>query len=280
MLTMILKTNLDDILSYSLVNTEKVTITVYSLLIALLILVTAWFVLWIIKRVFKRTLYHRAIDPGKGHTVFQLIKYIIWVIAIILVLDTLGVRITLLLAGSAALLVGIGLGVQQVFKDIISGIFLLFEGNLKVGDVVELDGIVGIVTEIGFRTTKIESRDNIILIIPNSKFIGENVINWSHIEQKTRFHVNVGVAYGSDVEKVKRLLLECAHEHQEITHDPQPFVRFLDFGNSSLDFQLFFWTDNAFRVENIKSDLRFAIDRKFRENNVTIPFPQRDVHIK
>jgi small-conductance mechanosensitive channel len=277
---MMLQTNINDILGYSLVNTDKLTITVYSLLIAVLILFSTWILLWILKRVFIKTIRRRSIDPGKGYTVYQLIKYVVWIIAIFLVLDTLGVKITLLVAGSAALLVGIGLGVQQVFKDIISGFFLLFEGHLKVGDVVELEGVVGIVKEIGFRTTMIESRDNIILIIPNSKFIEENVINWSHIEKKTRFHVNVGVAYGSDVEKVRRILMECAYEHKDITHEPEPFVRFNDFGNSSLDFQLFFWTHNAFRVENLKSDLRFAIDRKFRENNVTIPFPQRDVHIK
>mgnify|MGYP006288432079 CR=1 FL=1 len=277
---MMLQTSINDILGYSLVNTDKLTITVYSLLIAVLILFSTWILLWILKRVFTKTIRRRSIDPGKGYTVYQLIKYVVWIIAIFLVLDTLGVKITLLVAGSAALLVGIGLGVQQVFKDIISGFFLLFEGHLKVGDVVELEGVVGIVKEIGFRTTMIESRDNIILIIPNSKFIEENVINWSHIEKKTRFHVNVGVAYGSDVEKVRRILMECAYEHKDITHDPNPFVRFNDFGNSSLDFQLFFWTHNAFRVENLKSDLRFAIDRKFRENNVTIPFPQRDVHIK
>jgi len=136
------------------------------------------------------------------------------------------------------------------------------------------------VKNIGFRTTKIENRDNIIMIIPNSRFIGENVINWSHIEQKTRFSVDVGVAYGSDVELVKKVLLECAYKHQEVTDYPKPFVRFLDFGNSSLDFQLYFWTDNAFRVENIKSDLRFAINNIFKKNGITIPFPQRDVHIK
>src|SRR6056297_2791543 len=277
---MMLQTDINNILGYTLVNTEKITITVYDLLMAVIIITITWLVLWFIKRVFKRTIFRKAIDPAKGHTVYQLIKYLLWVIALVLVLNILGVRITLLLAGSAALLVGIGLGVQQVFKDIVSGLFLLFEGHLKIGDVVELDGIVGIVKDIGFRTTTIESRDNIILIIPNSKFIGENVINWSHIEKKTRFHVNVGVAYGSDVEKVQKILMESALEHKDITQDPEPFVRFNDFGNSSLDFQLFFWTNNAFRVENLKSDLRFAIDRKFRENNVTIPFPQRDVHIK
>ena len=161
---------------------------------AVVIMIITFIILWAIKRIFKRTILRRAIDKSKGHVVFQLIKYLIWIIAIFLMLYTIGVRITLLLAGSTALLVGIGLGFQQVFKDTISGIFLLFEGNLKIGDVVELDGIIGIVKGIGFRNTKIESRDSIILIIPNSKFIEENVINWSHIEQRTRFNIKVGVA--------------------------------------------------------------------------------------
>ena len=272
--------NVQDLFNQTILDSEKFTLTFSDILFALIIFVVARVFLLFLKKVFNRTFRNKAIDPGKGHSIYQLIKYIVWVIAIIVILQTIGVKIGVLLAGSAALLVGIGLGVQQVFKDIISGLFLLFEGNLKIGDVVELEGVVGIVKEIGFRTTKIESRDNIIMIIPNSTFIGENVINWSHIEQRTRFHVTVGVAYGSNVELVKKVLLECAKEHQEASDYPAPFVRFYDFGNSSLDFQLFFWTDNAFRVENIKSDLRFAIDRKFRENNITIPFPQRDVHIK
>mgnify|MGYP006304607329 CR=1 FL=1 len=272
--------NLQELIDYTIIPGDKFTLTFSDILIAILILVATRIILYILKKVFKRTFRSKAIDPGKGYTVYQLIKYLLWVIAITITLQTIGVKVGVLLAGSAALLVGIGLGVQQVFKDIISGIFLLFEGNLKVGDVVELEGVVGIVKDIGFRTTKIETRDNIIMIIPNSRFIAENVINWSHIEQRTRFHVSVGVAYGSNVQLVESILLECAKEHQEITDYPSPFVRFYDFGNSSLDFQLFFWTNNAFRVENIKSDLRFVIDRKFRDNKVTIPFPQRDVHIK
>ncbi len=269
-----------EIFEYTLIDTEKLTITVAGILLALLILVVVKITIWLIRKGFNRTVKSKAIDRSKAYTIFQLIKYLLWIIAVFMILDTLGIRLTFLLAGSAALLVGIGLGLQQVFKDIISGFFLLFEGNLKVGDVVELEGEVGIVKNIGFRTTKIENRDNIIMIIPNSRFIGENVINWSHIEQKTRFSVDVGVAYGSDVELVKKVLLECAYKHQEVTDYPKPFVRFLDFGNSSLDFQLYFWTDNAFRVENIKSDLRFAINNIFKKNGITIPFPQRDVHIK
>ncbi len=270
-----------EILEYQLINTDKFTIDVYSLLIALLIVIITRIIIWMIKRVFRKNTYlSRAVEVGKRHALYQMIKYIIWITAIFLVLDTMGIKITFLLAGSAALLVGLGLGLQEIFKDIVSGLFMLFEGNLKVNDVVELDGQIGKVKEIGFRTTKIESRDNIILIIPNSKFINGNVINWSHIQKLTRFHVNVGVAYGSDVKKVKEVLMTCAKDHSLITKVPEPFVRFNDFGNSSLDFQLFFWTDDAFYVENIKSDLRFLINQKFTENNITIPFPQHDIHIK
>src|SRR6056297_581710 len=272
--------NLDEILGKSIISGEKFTLTFSDILTAVIIIALARILLLIIRKVFKKTFKKQMADLGKVNSVYRVFKYIIWIIAIILILQTAGVKLGVLLAGSAALLVGVGLGLQQVFRDIVSGIFLLFEGTLKTGDVVELEGVVGIVKDIGFRTTKIESRDNIILIIPNSKFIEENVINWSHIETRTRFYVEVGVAYGSDVELVKKVLLECAEAHHDITDFPAPFVRFNDFGDSSLDFQLFFFTYNAFRVENIKSDLRFVIDNKFRENNITIAFPQRDVHIK
>ena len=272
--------NLDEILGKSIISGEKFTLTFSDVLTAVIIIVLARVLLFIIRKVFKRTFKKQMADLGKVNSVYRVFKYIIWIIAVIVILQTAGVKLGVLLAGSAALLVGVGLGLQQVFRDIVSGIFLLFEGTLKTGDVVELEGVVGIVKDIGFRTTKIESRDNIILIIPNSKFIEENVINWSHIETRTRFYVEVGVAYGSDVELVKKVLLECAEAHHDITDFPAPFVRFNDFGDSSLDFQLFFFTYNAFRVENIKSDLRFAIDNKFRENNIIIAFPQRDVHIK
>jgi len=272
--------NLDEILGKSIISGEKFTLTFSDILTAVIIIALARILLLIIRKVFKKTFKKQMADLGKVNSVYRVFKYIIWIIAIILILQTAGVKLGILLAGSAALLVGVGLGLQQVFRDIVSGIFLLFEGTLKTGDVVELEGVVGIVKDIGFRTTKIESRDNIIMIIPNSKFIEENVINWSHIETRTRFYVEVGVAYGSDVGLVKKVLLECAKAHADITDFPAPFVRFNDFGDSSLDFQLFFFTYNAFRVENIKSDLRFEIDNKFRENSITIAFPQRDVHIK
>ena len=270
-----------EILEYSLVNTENFNITVYNFVATIFILLITRVLIGVIHKVFKKRIYtNNNIEFGKSHSIYQLIKYFLWVIAIVLSLETIGIKITFLLAGSAALMVGLGLGLQQVFKDIVSGLFLLFEGNLKLNDVVELDeGEIGKVKQINFRTTKIETRDNIILVVPNSKFIDGNVINWSHIQKRTRFYVKVGVAYGSDVELVKNVLMECAGKHKDISKTPKPFVRFSDFGSSSLDFQIYFWTDRSFEVENIKSDLRFEIDQRFRENKIQIPFPQRDVHI-
>ena len=271
-----------DILEYSLLNTDNFDITVYNLIATMVIIILTRIIIGVIHKIFKRRIFtNQNIDLGKSHSLYQLIKYLLWVIAIVLALETIGIKITFLLAGSAALLVGLGLGLQQVFKDIVSGLFLLFEGNLKLNDIVELDdGEIGRVKEFTFRTTKLETRDNIILVVPNAKFIDSNVINWSHIQKKTRFNVKVGVAYGSDVQLVEKVLLNCTDQHKDVSKSPKPFVRFSDFGDSSLDFQIFFWTDKSFEVENTKSDLRFEIDKQFRENQIQIPFPQRDIHIR
>ncbi len=223
------------------------------------------------------------ITPGESSrkkSVLKFLSYIIWLIAILVILNLTGLKLTIFLGAGAALLVGIGFGLQQIFADLISGIFLLFEGNLREDDIVELNnGTVGRVTFIGARTSKVKTRDNVVLIIPNSHFISQEVINWSHIESQTRFNVDVGVAYGSDVQLVKKVLLACAQDNNDISSSPKPFVRFQDFGDSSLDFSLYFWTANTFEVENLKSDIRFAIEKNFRDNNIQIPFPQRDVHM-
>ncbi|NJM15536.1 MAG: mechanosensitive ion channel [Bacteroidales bacterium] len=272
--------HLRDILSYNIVSTKTFSLSVYHLVIVLLVILATNLIIWVIKRIFKRQQKKETVDIGKSQAIFQIVKYAIWVIAISLTLDTIGIKITILLAGSAALLVGLGLGLQQIFQDIVSGVVILFERVIKVGDVVELpESLIGRVREIGLRTSKIETRDNIITIVPNSKFITDEVINWSHMSEQTRFSVAVGVAYGSNVDLVTELLLKSVKTHKDVSRSPQPFVRFKDFGESSLDFEVFFWTTNSFLAENIKSDMRYIIDRLFRESNVQIPFPQRDVHI-
>ena len=275
------KMTLKDFLESTLIETKDFDITVYEILMILIILIATLLIIRVIRKVFRIRERKKEFDPGRSHAIMQILKYILWITAILVSLETVGIKLTLLLAGSAALLVGLGLGLQQIFQDIMSGVAILFEGTLKVGDVVEIQSnIVGRVVEVGLRTSKIETRDNIIMVVPNSKFVSDIVINWSHVEKKTRFHVNVGVAYGSDVEKVSRVLLQCASDQQKISASPQPFVRFTDFGNSSLDFQLYFWSTETFSVEFIKSDLRYKIDAAFRKNGIHIPYPQRDIHIK
>ena len=134
--------------------------------------------------------------------------------------------------------------------------------------------------EIKLRTSKIKTRDGIVIFVPNSQLTNNRVINWTNSNVLTRFNIKVGVAYGSDTKLVEKILLEVANEEKTVNTRIKPFVRFLDFGDSSLDFEIHFWSEEVWRIEFIKSRMRFAIDKKFRDNNVSIPFPQRDLHIK
>lgn len=267
-------------LNSSIIEAKQFDVTVFEILTIAVIILATVLVMRILRRIIRTREKRNDFDPGRSHAIIQIIKYVIWIAVILISFEVVGIKLTLLLAGSAALLVGLGLGLQQIFQDIMSGIAILFEGILKVGDIVEIQNdIIGRVIEVGLRTSKIETRDNIIMVVPNSKFVTDNVINWSHMEKKTRFHVSVGVAYGSDVGKVTQVLLECAKIQKKISGTPKPFVRFNDFGNSSLDFQLFFWTTDTFQAEFIKSEIRYNIDAAFKENGIKIPFPQRDVHL-
>lgn len=271
--------HIKEFLEFEIIHTKSLGITIFSLIIAALIIIGTRLLLFLIRRIFNKQEKRKRIDHGSSSAIYQMIKYFIWVIAIALTMDTLGIKITFLLAGSAALLVGLGLGLQKIFQDFLSGISLLIEGTLKVDDIVQMQGgEVGRVKVINLRTSKLETRDNIILIVPNSKLINDVVINWSHHEKKTRFNIKIGVAYGSDVQLVTNVLIKCASMEKAVFTTPAPFVRFVDFGSSSLDFELFFWTTQTFRVEETKSNIRYNIDACFRENGIKIPFPQRDVH--
>jgi len=277
----ILSIPFETIKEYPLINLEKFKIMPIHFFIAAIVIIGTRMLLMGVERLFgfESQIYKGDITRRKN--VYKVFSYIIWLVAVLVILNLTGLKLTLFLGAGAALLVGIGFGLQQIFADLISGLFLLFEGNLREDDVVELnDGTVGKVTQIGARTSKVKTRENVVQIIPNSHFINQEVINWSQIDTRTRFEVRVGVAYGSDVPLVKSVLLECADDHPDISRVPKPFVRFQDFGDSSLDFSLYFWSPKSFEVENIKSDIRFAIEEKFRKNKIQIPFPQRDVHIK
>jgi len=271
---------LKEALEYPLITSENFNLQPLHFILGALVVVGTRVLLLGLDKLFGLDSLITPGDSARKKNVLKFFSYVIWVAAVLFILNLTGLKLTVLWGAGAALLVGIGFGLQQIFADLISGIFLLFEGNLHEDDVVELnDGTVGRVTYIGARTSKVKTRDDVVLIVPNSQFISDQVINWTHIESRTRFNVGVGVAYGSDVQLVKKVLLECADDHKKISARPKPFVRFQDFGDSSLDFSLYFWTAHTFEVENVKSDIRFTIEEKFRSNNIQIPFPQRDVHM-
>lgn len=273
--------NTTKVMGFDIIDTKRVTFSIYHLLILYFVFTGTRILIYLLEVFFNDRVNANKIEKGKGQSLFQIVKYFVWIIAITLFLDSLGFSITFLIASLSALLVGLGLGIQHFFNDIISGIIILFDRSVKVDDIVEIPGeMVGKVSEISLRTSKLISRDDVVVIIPNSMFTSDRVINWSHNSFKTRFNVEVGVAYGSDVEKVKQLLIEAAKAQPKVEIQPAPTVLFKDFGDSSLNFEVLFHTNESFRVERIKSDIRFTINQKFLENNITIPFPQRDVHLK
>jgi small-conductance mechanosensitive channel len=256
-------------------------ITLFDVLVVVIIFTISRLIVWSSQKFLQRNVFRRStIDEGRQFTLLQLIKYFVYVIATLLAFQALGVELSLLLAGSAALLVGIGLGLQQTFKDLVAGLILLFEGNVTVGDIIEINALIGRVTAIGLRTSKIETRDAITIIVPNSRFLEDNVVNWSHNKKLTRFTIAISVSYDSDPDLVKKILLECVKAHRDVVEKPGPFVRLQNFGDNGVHFELLFWTYNVWRIENLKSDIRYSIFRAFKENRITIPFPQRDVHVR
>ncbi len=272
--------SIKDILEFEILKIGDVQIQIVTLLAILITFLITKLGLWLIRKALFRVRKSSILDSGNKYALYQIIKYVVWVIALSIILETIGVDVTVLIAGSAALLVGIGLGLQQTFNDIISGLILLTERSIKVDDVLEIDGDIVKMTEIGLRTSKGTNRDDISVIIPNSSITTSKVINWSHQIMKTRFKADVGVAYGSDLPLVEKVLKEAAQEHPLVIAKEKVDVWFIGFNNSSLDFQVLFFSENVFRIEKVKSDIRKIIDRKFRENKIAIPFPQLDLHVK
>ncbi len=274
--------NLDfTIFSRSLSNGLQFDFKLSNILVVLLIIFGTQLLIWIVTQIVLRNIYMRNnLDVGASFAISQIFKYVVWTFAVFFGMNAIGIDITLLLGGAAALLVGVGLGLQSTFNDFIAGVVLLFERSVKVGDMLDASGIVGRVKKIGMRSSIIEIRDSTTVIVPNSQLVNRQVVNWTYDNDKTRFEVNVGVAYGTDTTLVKTLLLEVANKNPYTIQYPPPFVRFQNFGESALDFTLYFFSRNYLVIEDIKSDLRFDIDEIFRKHDIQIPFPQRDIHIK
>ncbi|MBA3009887.1 MAG: mechanosensitive ion channel [Proteobacteria bacterium] len=218
-------------------------------------------------------------SQGAKETVITISLYLIWAVGILISLSVFGLNTTSITVAFGALSIGLGFGLQNIANNFVSGLILLFERPIQVGDIVEVGGVWGEVKKINVRATLVQTYSNSSLIIPNSEFISATVTNWSHKDPHLRKDLAVGVAYGSDTELVKKLLLQAADIVPQVYAYPKkPVVQFINFGDSSLDFRLRFWSTIDDFVE-AESNLRFEIDRLFREHDVVIPFPQRDLHI-
>ncbi len=264
-----------ELFNYSLAEFGDYNLKVSTLLQLVLLVFVAIFLIYGTKKTIFRA--HR-IELSKKYSIFSLIKYLIWVVVGISALQILGFNLYVLLAGSTALLVGFGFGIQNLFSDFVSGIILLVDSTVKVNDVIEINGIVCRVQEINLRTTTVLTRDDKYIILPNTDLTRNQLINWTHSEITSRFDVSVGVDYSSDIKLVMKILKEAAQSQGGVLKEPAPFVRFTEFADSSLNFSVIFYSDEVFRVETIKSEIRIKIFEMFAANNVSIPFPQRVLH--
>ena len=256
---------------------KSIHVTVGLLLTITIAFIITSFVLKWMRRIFTRKMNEE--DKLKFISFFKFIKYMVYVVVVLITINMAGIDITILITASAALFIGLGLALQELFQDVIGGIFIIVDKSLSVGDIIEVDGRVGKVFEIKLRTVRALTRDDKVVIIPNHKFISDIIYNYTQNHKKTRESIKVGVAYGSDVQLVTRILDEIAQIQKGILKNPKPFVLFEDFGDSALLFSLNFYITDSFIEHKIKSEVRYKIDAKFREQKIAIPFPQRDVHL-
>lgn len=266
-----------DLFGLSLIKTEHINFTLGALLAVILAFIITSFLLKLIRKLVTRNLPIE--DKNKFISIFQFVKYIVYIFVLMFALKISGIDITVLLTASAAIFIGLGFALQQLFQDLIAGVLIILDQSLKVGDIIELDGKVGQVQRISLRSTRAYTRNQRVMIIPNHKFMSDLLFNWTQNNPIVRDNVQVGIAYGSDTKLAEKLLLEATKSIEGILSEPEPNVLFDNFGDSSLDFVVNFYVNDAFAVQKIKSDLRFEIDKKFRENNIIIPFPQRDLHV-
>ncbi len=269
------------VLTISLFEISGQKVSLFSLLMACVIFyITTLLSRWAERAVGRILADKNELDSGVKDSIRTFTRYTVLIVGGFVTLDTVGVSMSSLAAVGAVLMVGIGFGLQNITQNFISGIIILLERPIKVGDLIEVKGVSGKVTEIGARSTLVTTRDDISIIVPNSQFIAEQVVNESLSGQKIRLKVKVGVAYGTDPRKVEAILMKVAEECPQVIMSPPPKVFFLDFGASSLDFALSVWISELWQNESILSDIRFRISDAFKAENIEIPFQQIDLKVK
>ena len=264
-------------------NTELFgSVTIGSILLLLILFASVIIIERIVqKQLIRRFLSRTKLQPSLQFGLSRIIGYTLIAVGFYVAFQLVGVDLSSLAIIAASLGVGIGFGLQNIINNLVSGIIILAERPISIGDRIEVAGVAGRVTKIQLRSTTVVTNDNITMIVPNADFISNTVTNWSHGDPKVRIRVPVGVAYGSDLKLLQRLLLEAAAEHPKALRDPSPVVLFTEFGDSSLNFELGVWTQEMTATPiHFTSEMNFIIEQKLRENDIEIPFPQRDLHVR
>ena len=271
-----------NILNYTIFTLGEARITPLNIIyLILLTVVLFWFSNKLKNFLVEKVLGRTHLDIGAQQAIGTILRYVILLVGFLIILQTVGINLTTLNVLAGAIGIGVGFGLQNIASNFISGLIILFERPVKVGDRVEVGDVDGKVIAVGARSTRVRTNDNITIIVPNSKFIEENVVNWTFENKIVRFRVPIGVAYDSDLKLVKKLLLEVAAENEDVLQEPKSAVRLIEFADSSINLQLWVWTQTKLqRKTAFISNLNFAIWEKFRVNNIEIPFPQTDLHIK
>lgn len=264
---------------FHLGNSPFTTKTFVLLILSLFLLfyVTAKVRTLLVKRIFPK--YN--LDIGVSQSIATILRYLLIIVGLVVIFQTTGIDLSAVGLMIGALGVGIGFGLQSITNNFISGLIILIERPIKVGDRIEIDDLAGNIINISARATTIITNDNIAVIVPNSDFINNRVINWSHNNKEVRLKFPVGVSYKEDPEIVRKLLIEVANNNPGVLSSPKPYILFEGFGDSSLNFQVMVWTSEYInRPKVLRSELYYEIFTKFKEHNVEIPFPQRDIHLK
>jgi small-conductance mechanosensitive channel len=274
--------SLQKLLDYPLLKLGNAQFTFATFANILFWLVFVLVLSWLLRRyVVQRLLKHTRFDASFQYAISKLTGYVFVCLGFFVALQVNNVNLSSLTVIASAVGVGVGFGLQNIINNFVSGLIILAERPITIGDRIEVGSVVGQVTQISLRSTTVVTNDNISIIVPNSDLISHAVTNWSHGDPRVRIRLAVGVAYATDPEKLRRLLLEVAEAHPKVLRDPAPDVFFNGFGDSSLDFELAVWTaEMTSKPRRFRSELYFAIEKKLRENQIEIPFPQRDVHIR
>lgn len=267
------------ILNEPLIQIHNSQISIMSILLSILVIFFTFVIAKYSGNILSKTLVNKGVDYSVRNSIEKFTRYTIIVLGIVFALDNLGVSLSSIAALSAVLMVGIGFGLQNITQNFISGIVVLIERPIKLGDIIRVGSTSGKIIDIRVRSTIVRTRDDVTIIVPNSKFLSEEVFNESYTGQQIRQHIRIGVAYGSDVAHVKELLCQAAVNHPKVLPDPGPRAIFLDFGDSALVFDLRFWCSEIWDMDQTTSDIRCEIDKVFKSHNIIIPFPQSDVYL-